>query len=433
MRFLAPLGLALRRLRRRPIRSFLLLQGTVWGVAVAIFPAAVLEGTREATLNTGTQVGADRIAIAADPTSARREQLLRGDLGLLRETLTAEGHDVEALGGVRLVLDAEAAANEAESMPAEEDGTASDSTTYLIEATPEAPRARGQALAKGRWLTETDNADVCVVEARVGKALGRPDLDVGDRIEVEGRSLEVVGRMAPRDPLARRTNDLGFDTGHRLYQGVALKFLIAMGIPVLGNEAWKFSDAAVYVPAPPDVALDLIYVRVPPTQVSAVATTVRAQMSKADRSVLTLYPFVLPVMLGSEVERFDAVNLALFLACLVMGAVVMANLGLLNVLARSREIAIRRTEGATGFDVAAHFLAEGLVLGILGCVFGCALGMGLAHLRSSLEPVAAFTWVFPWKSALMACGVALLVGILAMVLPAIRAARQDPVQGLADD
>ena len=50
-------------------RTFLLLQGTIWGVAVAIFPTAVLEGTRAAAVEEARAYGVDRVAVVADPTS----------------------------------------------------------------------------------------------------------------------------------------------------------------------------------------------------------------------------------------------------------------------------------------------------------------------------------------------------------------------------
>ena len=148
---------------------------------------------------------------------------------------------------------------------------------------------------------------------------------------------------------------------------------------------------------------------------------------------MTLYPLVLPVLLSGQVERFDAVNFAMFLACLTMGAVVIANLGLLNVLTRGREIAIRRVEGATRAGIAAQFLVEGLLLTAVGSVLGLGLGMALAQLRASLEPVAGFAWVFPWREAAWALLISLVVGTLATLLPALRASALDPVEGLADE
>ncbi len=413
MRIASTLGLALRRLRRRPIRSFLLLQGTVWGVAVAIFPTAVIQGTRITTVSQAEALGADRIVAVADPTSATPVDLGLADVNFVRAHLRAAGHGVTSVAGVHLA-----------------DTPAADEMVVL-QATPEAPRARGLELADGRLLAPGER-DACVVEAQVGARLGRT-LSLGDTLMVDDAERRVVGITKARTPAQLRTNDLGFDLEHSMYKGVAQQFLLAMGIPYVMDDGWKRTDACVYIALPAGSPVDWIYARVEPSQLSKAATSLREGLVGRGKTVLTLYPIVLPMILGDEVDRFGAVNIAMFLACLLMGAVVMANLGLLNALSRSREIAIRRVEGATRFDIALHFLIEGLVLSLIGCALGCGLGMALAELRASIEPVTGFTWTFPTSFALVACGVAVLIGLLAALLPALRAASQDPVKGLADD
>lgn len=414
MRIASTLSLALRRLRRRPIRSLLLLQGTVWGVAVAIFPAAVIQGTRITTVTQAEELGADRIAAAADPTSASEVKLSPADIDHLRTYLARAGHTVTSAAAVR--VDG--------TLPASEDVT-------VLRSTPEGPVARGLELRAGRWFGPDEN-DACVIEAQVGAKLGRP-LDLGDTLEVAGVERRVVGIMKPRTPKQLRTNDLGFNLEHAMYKGVAQQFLMAMGIPYVKDDGWKRTDACIYVPVANDATVDWLYVRVEPSQLSEAGKAVREGLVSRGKTVLTLYPIVLPVILGDEVDRFDAVTIAMFLACLVMGAVVMANLGLLNALSRAREIAIRRVEGATRSDIALHFLTEGIVLSLIGCVLGCVLGMGLAELRVRVEPVTGFAWTFPTTHALIACGVAVVIGVLAALFPALRAASQDPVQGLAHD
>ncbi len=419
------LAVALRRLRQRPVRTFLLLQGTVWGVAVAIFPSAVLQGTREAARTQGAELGADRISVAADPTSARRTDLHPDDLARLREDVEAANTSVRALAGVRLVRTIP--------KPGADDARGA---LHLLESTPAAGHARGLSLAAGRWLQPRDGPGQCLVEAGVARFLGRNSLEPGERIRLPGweEELEVVGVTKARSEAALRTNDLGFDLEHPMYSSFGAPLLLAMGIPLV-SDGWKRTDRCVYVPLPPasEAPLEWIFLRVKTSQVSAAAGVVREAFARRDKAAVTLYPLVLPVIMGTQFDRFQAVQLAMFLACLFMGAVVMMNLGLLNVLTRSREIAIRRTEGATQPDIARQFLIEGLVLAAVGALLGCVLGMGLAALRAALEPVAGFTWSFPWLHAGLAVLVALLVGLLASWIPARKAALQDPVQGLTDD
>lgn len=443
MRLTAVLGVALRHLRKQPVRTFLLLQGTVWGVAVAIGPSAVIAGTREAARTEGALLGADRITVTADPTSARRTDLRPDDLAVVRGALEGAGTPPVAVGGVRVVRRLTRKVGGSVARPA-----------MLLEATPGTERARGLSLARGRWLRRGDGAERCVVESGVAALMGLDRIEPGQRLFLRarggvvladakaaqarpsegGRTVEVVGVAAPRSAQVLRTNDLGFDIEHTMYKKVGAQLLLAMGLPLV-DDRWKRSERCIYVPRAPsgEAALDWMFVRVAPEHVSDGARAIRDALASEDKAAVTLYPLVLPLVMGEEVERFAAVNLAMFLACLLMGAIVMMNFGLLNALSRAREIAIRRTEGATQRDITLQFLIEGLLLAALGSLLGCFLGMGLAQLRSSLEPVTGFTWVFPWTEAGWAVAVALVVGLLAAALPARKAAAQDPVRGLADE
>ncbi len=411
---LEAIATALRPLFRRPVRTLLLLQGTVWGVAVAIFPSAVIEGTRQATLQRGAEVGADRMAIAADPTTLKPTPLLADDVGSLDAALRAADLSVGAVGGVRIVTTYE--------LP-EAGGT-------LAHATFRAPQSRGLSLAAGRWLRPDDPTDVCVAEAGVGAAVG--DVLMVGVPEGAPLPLRVVGVTRPQSEPRRRTNDLGFDITHPLYHTVGKAMLHAVGVPFVQDD-WKRSDRVVYAPLGAERELDWILVQVSPTDVKEAARVAETHLVERSRSAIVLHPLVLPVVVGGEIDRFQAVQTALFLACLCMGAIVMANLGLLTVLRRSREIAIRRVEGATRRTIAAQFLLEGVVLTAVGCAVGCVLGMGLAVLRVRLSPVTGFSWVFPWQHASIAVGVALVIGVLAALLPAVRAARRDPIAGLVEE
>lgn len=417
--------LAARRLRQRPVRSFLLLQGTVWGVAVAIFPSAVLQGTRQAAEQRSAEIGADRVSVASDPTSAVATQLERDDVEAARAAVEAAGVKGALAAGVRVAREWPG--------PGGGSGVAAP-VAALLAASPQAPALRGHRLAQGRWLADDDPPEACVVEAGVAGWLGRASLAPGERLRLPGQAeeLRVVGVLAARSALALRTDDLGFDLEHPMYARLARGFLLAMGLPVV-RDGWKRSDRCVWVGLGSVPTLDWILLRTDPGDVSRAATAAREALAGRRRAVLTLYPLVLPMLLSGQVERFSAVNVAMFLACLAMGAVVMANLGLLNVLTRGREIAVRRVEGATRRDVALQLVLEGLLLTAAGCGLGLGLGMGLASLRARLEPTAGFTWVFPWTEAAVAVLVALLVGLAAALLPALKAAAQDPVDGLVDD
>ncbi len=424
------LSLAARAIVRRPLRSFLLAQGTAWGVAAAILPAAVLDGTRAAARERAEALGVDRLVLVRDPTAAGDPLTVR-DLAVVRETLGPELRDA---GAVRLLVPGDE--REGTLFDAEGDDPASSpppKAPTWIATTPEGGAARGLSLARGRWLREGDPHTVCVVEAGVASRLGRVGLDVGDRIDgPNGLRHEVVGVTAPRDALALATDDAGFDTRHPLYRGVALPLLAVLGVPP-SVRRWPHRDESIHVPfaAARDDVVDEIVVRLrDPAAIRGAGHRLRQHEAFADRPVLARHALVLPSLLDERLDRFRGVALAMFLACLGMGAVAIANLGLVTAIARRGEIALHRVEGATRGDVARQVLAEGVLLGAFGAALGCGLGCALAALRVRWEPASGFAWTFPSLRAALACGVALLVGGVAAWLPARRVARSDPASAL---
>ena len=419
MRALDNVRLGLSRVRRRPVRSFLLLQGTIWGVAVAVFPAAVLQGTTEMVLAHGAEVGGDRVTIAADPTAVDAAPLETEDVDALRRALPDAGVAVVALAGLRVEKPAAPG-------PAVPDA--------FLHGPADAPAARGLVLAEGRLPVAPAAVPEVVVEGVLAGELARRSGGGALGADVPlpvGRAARVVGVLRERTPLARRTNDFGFDTEHPVFTGVTGRLLLHLGIPP-GDDAWKRTDRCAYLVAE-GTRVDWILLRVGPAQLRAAARAAERVLDGRGRAVVVFYPPVYPLLVGRELDRFRTVSLALFLSCLVMGAVVMANVGLLTALRRAGEVAVHRVEGATRRDVAVQWLVEGAAISTLGVVLGALLACALAALRVRLEPLAGKRWAVPWREAGIAGAVAVLAGVLAQALPASRAARMSPVDALVDE
>ena len=209
------------------------------------------------------------------------------------------------------------------------------------------------------------------------------------------------------------------------------RLLIHLGVP-FGDDGWKRTDRCAYV-LRKDSKVDWIYLRVRTEELKTAASASRSALLARGKGVVAFYPLVPSLILGREIDRFQSVNLALFLSCLLMGGVVMANVGLLAALRRAPEIAVHRVEGASRRDIATQFIVEGLVLALFGTLIGFVLACGLATLRVSLEAASGMTWTFPWKEASVTAVVAVVVGVLASALPAARAALMEPVEALTDE
>jgi putative ABC transport system permease protein len=123
----------------------------------------------------------------------------------------------------------------------------------------------------------------------------------------------------------------------------------------------------------------------------------------------------------------DALFLGLGAVALLVGAIGVANIMIISVLERRSEIGLRRALGATRGQIRTQFLSEAMLLSLGGGVSGVILGAAAtaAYARAHSEPV-----VIPpaaWAGGLAA---ALVIGALAGLLPAIRAARLSPTQAL---
>ncbi len=119
---------------------------------------------------------------------------------------------------------------------------------------------------------------------------------------------------------------------------------------------------------------------------------------------------------------------------LLVGGIGIMNILLVSVAERTREIGIRKALGAKPRHILGQFLAESVVLsmvgGLLGILTGFGFGLGVAFVIQQLAPGAPFTSIVSAESVLWAVGFSSAVGIFFGVYPAFRAARLDPVEAL---
>jgi putative ABC transport system permease protein len=122
-----------------------------------------------------------------------------------------------------------------------------------------------------------------------------------------------------------------------------------------------------------------------------------------------------------------ALYLGLGGVALLVGAIGIANLMVISVLERRSEIGLRRSLGATRRHVAAQFLAESLLLGLLGGALGLLAGIGITV---GLGESRHWSIVIPQLAIWGGLGAALVVGAIAGLYPAARAARLSPTDAL---
>jgi putative ABC transport system permease protein len=123
------------------------------------------------------------------------------------------------------------------------------------------------------------------------------------------------------------------------------------------------------------------------------------------------------------------VILAVPAIALLVGAIVIMNIMLVAVTERTKEIGVRKSLGARQADILKQFLFEAATLSAIGGL----TGLVLAKLIGVIITQAFIKTVIPWYAAVIAIGFSAIVGILAGLYPAWKAARLDPIEALRAD
>ena len=112
---------------------------------------------------------------------------------------------------------------------------------------------------------------------------------------------------------------------------------------------------------------------------------------------------------------------------LVAGGIGIANIMLVSVMERTREIGLRKAVGATSGAILNQFLMEAIVISSIGGAIGIGLGIALAFTAAT---VFKFPFVVSLWSVVVGFVLSLIVGVLAVGIPARNAAKLDPILAL---
>jgi putative ABC transport system permease protein len=103
------------------------------------------------------------------------------------------------------------------------------------------------------------------------------------------------------------------------------------------------------------------------------------------------------------------------------------NILFVSVSERTREIGVRKALGAKRKTIAFQFFLEALIIGQLGGILGIILGVLIGVLVSA---IAKFQFAIPWLAMFSAFTIAFIVAIVSGLLPAVKAAKLDPIESL---
>ena len=254
-------------------------------------------------------------------------------------------------------------------------------------------------VARGHYLNAaTAKEPVAVLGAAAAQRLGIDRVYPGERIWVGGQWLYVAGILRPTVLVS------AVDSSVLVGYPAAEKYLGFDGHP------------------------SAIYLRAQNDQVTAVDDLLAATANPENPNQVNVsQPSSALVAQADAKSALNGLFLGLGAVALLVGAVGVANIMIISVLERRSEIGLRRALGANRSHIRTQFLSEAILLGVLGGTVGVALGAASTAVYSQTKHWAIVIPTEAWVGGIAA---SLIIGAVAGLLPALRAARLSPTQAL---
>ncbi|WP_433299248.1 ABC transporter permease [Actinoplanes sp. CA-030573] len=375
-------------LRARPLRAALSALGIAIGTAAIVAVLGLSSSSQAGLLAQIDRLGTNML------TAESGQSLTGGPATLPVEAPARITHlrDVEQVAHTALMTDDKV--YRSSMVPAANTGGLQVRATSL-----NLPYVLRTAVARGSWLNEGTAAEpVAVLGAVAAQRLGIERVHPDQRIWLGGQWFNVAGILQPA-PLVPDVDNSAL-----------------VGYPA----ARKYLGDAV----PPSS----IYVRAAIDHVAAVQS-VLAQTAKpgAANEVNVSQPSDALTARAAAAGAFDSLFLGLGVVALIVGAVGVANIMIISVLERRSEIGLRRALGATEGQIRTQFLAESILLAVIGGVVGVLAGVAATAIYAAAKGWAVVIPVEAWTGGIAS---AVLIGAGAGLLPAVRASRMPPTVAL---
>lgn len=396
--------MAIASIRRARFRSILTMFGIIVGVSSVVTIVSLGEGVRQ---QISTQIGGEsqEQLIVVKPGKQNDQRLISLDaftaLSQSGSISNKDWQDIRRIEGVESTVPVGVISGVASYEDKEYSGN-------IIATTDDFPQMFSQNVEFGAFFNEENNDENYAVVGR----------DVAERLFEENNP---VGRPFTIRGVEYRVNGV-----FELQESGTFSAVNVNNSIVLPHEAAQANGSTiqvvqVFLKASEDSDVNEV--------ASAVFEKIKANHAgQVDFSVLT------------EDEALQSTNevfyqLTVFTAGVAFISFIVGGIGIMNIMfatvsERTREIGIRKAIGATNTQILGQFLVEAMVLSVLGALLGIVvafLANALIRITTDLQPVVT------WEIALAACTISVATGVISGLLPAIKAARKDPITALRRD
>jgi putative ABC transport system permease protein len=388
--------LALASLLSQRLRSFLTALGIAVGIAAVVLLTSIGEGVHKFVLSEFTQFGTNLVAVT--PGKATTAGMSGALISNVRPLSISDALAIETvprvLGVVPFVQGNASVEFRGRSR-----------RTYIFGVGSKVPLVWQMDVSSGRFLPDDDPRaarPLAVLGSTLRQELFGNANPLGRRVRIGGERYRVIGVMASKGQM------LGFDLDDAVYIPVAR----ALGM---------FDRESL-------MEVDLVYAAGsnPQDVVKNVKRLLMARHGTEDFTITTQEQML--DVLGSVLNILTAAVGALGGISLLVGGIGILTIMTIAVNERTAEIGLLRSIGAHRRQIIGLFMGEAIVLAAIGGFAGLIMGAGGAWVLGAVVP--ALPTHTPWSYVALAEVLAAVIGLLAGVVPAFRAANLDPIEAL---
>lgn len=390
--------LALQSLGSNKGRSFLTMIGIIIGVAAVIVVVSIGEGVKQQVSTQTARYGKDVLLVRA--STNRHTPTVSGLItGSARAMSSSDIETVRGTTGVALTVPIGTAVGAVQA-----DRTIDD--PLIVATTADFITVLKHPIEYGGFFDSDPGSHTAVLGASLAQKLFEDNVPLGQSFTYRGEKFMVAGvfkRFA--------TPPLSVESDYN--EAAFIPYSTARTL--LGADPETYQILAKVAPgATVDTVAKAIESRLVAAHGGTHDTTVESTISSHDSSDETL-------------QLLTMMTIGVAAIAFLVGGVGIMNVMLVSVTERTQEVGLRKAIGATNQQILRQFVAEALVLSVIGAVIGVVLALaaiGLMRLYTTLQPVPV------WPVVALVPLAAIASGVLFGTFPAAKAAAKDPIEAL---
>ena len=405
--------IALRSLKNHAFRSFLASLGVVLGVGAVVSMMSISQGAKKQALEQIKSRGINNIIINSSELSDKQKEKSNSYLDIQDYGITEVNlKHISAFDNISQIL-----ALRKVQVPHYINEKQSTIGTWAFKGDFLSTTNTDLSDTRSRDFLEHEHKNlcqVCLLGSEAARSIFKFKDPIGQYVKVGKNSFKIIG-------IVHNKNDSGINKSTPINNQIYIPFYTAKAI---------FSDYTRVANTLSKVEIQKLYIQVKEIeQLKNTAGRVRSYLKQSHEKddYQIQIPFELLNQQKATQRIFSIVMGSIAAISLLIGGIGIMNIMLANIYERTREIGTRRALGARKKDIIIQFLAESVIMTILGGLVGIAIGYLISF---AVKKYAGMETIITPSSVILSFSVSVGTGIIFGTYPAVKAAALDPIVAL---